>query len=127
MLLDLHSWFRYLVLLSGLAVIGYAVYGLAGHRPFDKTMSVLGSVFRTLMDMTAILGVAVLFTGRFPAGLGGHILIMLAAVAISHVVPAVMRRRPPSKRTYPPYIVATVAVLVLVALGTLAAGFPIVG
>lgn len=127
MFLDLHSWFRYLVLLSGLAVIGYAVYGLAMHRPHDKTMSVLGSLFRSMMDLTAILGVAVLFTGLFPAGLGGHIILMLLATAISHVVPSVMRRRPPSKRTYPPYIVATAAALVLVVLGTLAAGFPIVG
>lgn len=127
MFLHLHSGLRYLALLAGLAVIGYAVYGLATGRPHDKNMYVLGGVFRAMMDLTAILGVALLFTGRFPAGLGGHIAIMLLATAISHVVPRVMRNRPPEQRTYPPYIVATLVALVLVALGTLATGHPIVG
>jgi hypothetical protein len=52
---------------------------------------------------------------------------MLLATAISHVVPRVMRNRPPAKRTYGPWIVATLVALVLVALGTLAVGQPIVG
>lgn len=127
MFLDLHSGFRYLALLAGLAVIGYAIYGMATKRPYDKTMSVLGSIFRSMMDLTAILGVALLFTGRFPAGLSGHIGVMLLATAISHVVPRVMRGRPPSERTYVPWIVATAVALGLVAVGTLAVGRPIVG
>ncbi len=127
MFLHLHSGFRYLALLTGLAVIGYGIYGLATHRPHDKTIAVLGSLFRTMMDLAAILGVAVLFSGRFAAGLSGHIALMLLATAISHVVPRVMRGRPPSERTYGPYVVATAVALVLVALGTLAAGHPVIG
>ncbi len=127
MFLHLHSGFRYLALLAGLAVIGYAVYGLATKRPHDKNIYTLAGIFRAMMDITAILGVALLFSGRFAAGLGGHIALMLLATAISHVVPRVMRKRPPEQRTYPPYIVATLIALILVALGTLAAGQPIVG
>ncbi len=127
MFLHLHSGFRYLALLAGLAVIGYAVYGVATGRPHDKNMRVLAGLFRAMMDLTAILGVALLFSGRFAAGLSGHIVLMLLATAISHVVPRVMRLRPPEERTYPPYIVATLAALILVALGTLATGHPIVG
>ena len=127
MFLHLHSGFRYLALLAGLAVIGYATWALATGRPHDKNVYTLAGIFRAMMDITSILGVALLFSGRFPAGLSGHITLMLLATAISHVVPRVMRKRPPEERTYPPYIVATLIALVLVALGTLAAGHPIVG
>ncbi|MFQ5536114.1 MAG: hypothetical protein ACE5GJ_01560 [Gemmatimonadota bacterium] len=125
--LHLHSGFRYLALLAGLATVGYALWGLVRHAPHDRTMDRLAVAFRAAMDVTAILGVALLFGGRFYGAVGTHAVTMVLATAVSHVVPAVMRRRPPEERTYAPYLVATLVALALVAVGTLALGRPVVG
>lgn len=122
-----HSGVRYLALLAGIALIAYAAAGLVRGRPHDRTVRILASVFRGMMDLAAFLGVAVLFSGRFYPAVGTHIVLLGLAVVVSHVVPAVMRRRPPEERTLMPYIVATAVALGLVAAGTLAIGRPVVG
>jgi heme A synthase len=128
MLLLAHSGVRYLVFLTGLLVVGYALFGLATKRPFDKTMRSLGSVFTGVMDLQVLLGVTLLVTGfGFYPALSGHIATMVLAAAVSHVVPAVMRRRPAERRSYGPYAVGASVALALVALGILSIGRPIVG
>ena len=123
-----HSGFRYLVLLSGIAVIGYALYGVATKRPHDKMMKNLAITFRSMMDISLFLGVALIMTGYgFYNDLGVHILIMILATVVSHIVPAVMRKRPQAERSLMPYAVATAIALALVAVGTPAIGRPIVG
>jgi len=74
-----------------------------------------------------LLGVAVLFTGRFYPQLGGHVVLMVFAAAVVHVISAVTKRRPPEQRTYGPHVVGTLVALVLVALGVVAIGSPLVG
>lgn len=123
----LHSGLRYLALLLGLAVIGYAGYGLATKRPHDRRLYNLAAGYRVLMDLTLFVGVALLFGGRFYPAVGTHIVVMIFATAIAHVVPAVMRKREPEQRTLAPYIVATAVSLALVAVGTVVLGKPIVG
>ena len=44
MLLQAHSGFRYLVLLMGLVVIGYAAYGLVTKAEYGKQMRVLSAI-----------------------------------------------------------------------------------
>ena len=131
-----HSGFRYLVLLSGIAVIGYALYGVATKRPHDKMMKNLAITFRSMMDISLFLGVALIMTGYgFYNDLGVHILIMILATVVSHIVPAVMRKRPQAflgadnleGLRLMPYAVATAIALALVAVGTPAIGRPIVG
>ena len=123
-----HSGFRYLVLLSGLVVIGYALYGVATKRPHDKRMKNLAITFRSMMDISLFLGVVLIMTSYGSYNdLGVHILIMVLATVVSHIVPAVMRKRPQAERTLTPYAVATAIALVLVAVGTLSIGRPIVG
>ena len=114
--------------LSGLAVIGYALYGVATKRPHDKRMKNLAITFRSMMDISLFLGVVLIMTSYgFYNDLGVHILIMVLATVVSHIVPAVMRKRPQAERTLTPYAVATAIALVLVAVGTLSIGRPIVG
>jgi hypothetical protein len=48
-----------------------------------------------------------------------HIVLMLLATAVSHVVPAVMRRRRQQERTLLPYAVATAISLALAVVGVL--------
>lgn len=122
MLLHLHSGLRWLIVLAGLAVIVYALRGVVTKRPHDATMKNLAIAFRSLMDVTLFSGFVLVMTGfDFKSDLGVHVVLMLFATAVSHVVPAVMRKRKPEQRTLLPYAVATAAALVLVFLGTLAA------
>jgi hypothetical protein len=127
MLLSAHSGFRYLVLLLGVIVIAYAAYGMATKKPYDKRMRILAAAFTGALDLTVLLGLAHLFTSRFYPQLGGHIVMMVLAVAVAHVVSVVIRRRPPEQRTYAPHLVATLIVLAIVAFGIMAIGRPIVG
>ena len=127
MLLNAHSGFRYLVLLAGLLVIGYATYGVAAKREYDRTMRILAAAFTGLVDLTAVLGLATLFSGVFYPQLGGHIVMMVLAAVVAHAVSAVMKRRPPEERTFAPHIVGTLVVLGMIASGIVAIGRPIVG
>jgi len=122
-----HSGLRYLVLLVGLLVIAYAAYGVVTKRPYDKTMRILSAVFTGTIDLTALVGLSYLFVGTFYPQLGGHIVTMVLAVAVAHVVSIVMKRRPMSQRTYMPHLIGTVVVLGLVATGIMAIGRPIFG
>ena len=127
MLLQAHSGFRYLVLLLAMVVIGYALYGLTTKRPYDKRMKVLSAAFTGVLDLQVLLGFATVFTGTFYPQLGGHIVMMVLAVAVAHVVHRVMKRRPVEKQSYGPHIVGTVVALFLIVAGIMAIGRPIVG
>ena len=127
MLFYAHSGLRYLVLLAGVLVLGYAGYGQATKREYDKTMRILAAVFTGTIDLTALFGVAHLLSGVFYPQLGGHIASMVLAAVVAHMVSAVMKRRPIAQRTFMPHIVGTLVVLALVATGIMAIGRPIVG
>ncbi len=128
MLLQAHSGFRYLVLLLGVLVILYAAYGLATKRDYDKTMRVLAAAFTGTIDLTVLLGFANLLFGiGFYPQLGGHIVMMIVAAAVAHVVYGVMKRRPDEEKSFGPHIVGTLVALGCVAAGIMAIGRPIVG
>lgn len=127
MLIQAHSGLRYLVLLTGVACIAYAIYGLAKGRPYDKRMRILAAAFVGSIDLTVLAGVAAILAGSFYPGLGGHVAMMILATAVVHIVSAVTKRRPPEERTYAPHVVGTAIALALVVMGTLALGRPVVG
>jgi hypothetical protein len=119
-MLFLHTRLPVLAALAGLVVIAYALWGTAKARPHDKAMKNLAITFRTLMDLSAFLGLVLVFTNfGFNPDLGMHIVLMLLATAVSHVVPSVMRRRRQQDRTLPPYAVATAISLALAVAGVL--------
>jgi hypothetical protein len=127
MLLSAHSAVRYLVLLLGLAVIGYATYGLATKRPYDQRMRILAAAFTGTLDLQVLVGLIYLFTSTFYPQLAGHLTMMVLAVAITHIVGAVQRKRAPEQRTYGPHVVATLIVLAIISFGIMAIGRPIIG
>lgn len=127
MLFEAHSGIRYLVLLAGLAVILYAVWGMVTGRAYDRRMRVLSAVFTGLIDLMILLGVGLLFTGMFYPQLGGHIVMMVLAAAVAHVVHGVMKRRPPEEQSYAPHLVGAVVALGLIVAGIMAIGRPVVG
>lgn len=127
MLLSAHSGLRYLVLLLGLLVVGYAAYGLITKRPYDQRMRVLALAFTVTLDLQVLIGLAYLFTSTFYPQLAGHLTMMVLAVAIAHIVSVVQRRRPPEQRTYGPHVVGTLVVLAIISFGILAIDRPILG
>jgi len=127
MLFSAHSGLRYLVLLLGLLVIAYAAFGMATKRPYDPRMRVLAAAFTGSLDLTVLVGIAHLLTSTFYPQLGGHIVMMVLAVVIAHVVSAVVRSRPLEQRTYAPHLVSALIVLAMVSFGIMAIGRPIVG
>lgn len=127
MLLQAHSGLRYLVLLAAVLVIAYAAFGLATKRPYDKRIRILSGMLVGFMDLTVLLGFANIFMGTFYPQLGGHIVMMVLATALAHVVHGVMKRRPPEAQTFTPHIVGTLIVLACVFGGVMAIGRPLVG
>lgn len=127
MLLNAHSGLRYLVFLSALLVIAHAAYGMATGRDYDTRMRILSAVFTGFIDLTVVLGLANLFTGSFYPQLGGHIVMMVFAAVIAHVVHGVMKRRPADKQSYAPHLAGTLITLVVIVVGIMAIGRPIVG
>jgi hypothetical protein len=127
MLLQAHSGFRYLVLLMGLVVIVYAAYGMATNREYTRQMRALSALFTGVIDLTVLLGFATIFAGTFYPQLGGHIVTMVLAAAVAHIVHGIMKRRPDDQRSFAPHLIGTVIVLGMVAAGIMAIGRPIVG
>lgn len=119
-LFQAHSGLRYLVLLVGLAALIYFLSGLATKRPVDKGVRILGSVFTGLLDLQVLLGLIMVAMGRFYPQLIGHIVMMVLAAAVTHVL-LVMNR----KRATPGYVLPLIAVavaLVFIAGGIMAIG-----
>lgn len=116
-----HSGIRYLVLLLGVLALGYALYGVAGRRPYDQNMRKLAGFFSVALQINILTGLALLFAGTgFYPQLGMHVLVMISAAVVAQIVPSVMRRRPEAERTYMPHLVNIAAAIALVAYGILA-------
>jgi hypothetical protein len=122
-----HSGFRYVVFLMGVLTVGYALYGLVGRRPLDKNMRILGAAFAGSFHLQVLLGLALIFMGQFSGMVIGHVMMMVLAAATAQIVPSVMRRRPPEKRSYLPYLVGAAVALALAATGVMALGRPVLG
>ena len=126
-LLYAHSGFRYVVFLVGVIALLYAVFGLATRRPMDMRMRVLRAAFAGCFDLQILLGLSLIFTGRFSGQVAGHFMLMIFAAVVAHLVPSVMRRRPPERRSWGPYVVGILVSLALAATGVLALGRPVLG
>jgi hypothetical protein len=122
-----HSGWRYLILLGGIAMVGYALYGQLTGRDYDRRMRILGSAYAGLMHLQILLGIAMIFAGRFGPGSGVHIITMGFAAACAQIPVSVMRRRPEAERTFGPYAVFGALSLALVFLGIASLGRPIIG
>ena len=122
MFLAAHSGIRYLVFLTGLAVIAYGLYGLLGKKEYTDTMGRLSSAFTGLVDLQILTGVAVMFSRPFGTQLIGHLLMTALAALVAHGVGSVMRKRPPEAKTYAPHVIGTTLALALIVGGIMAIG-----
>ncbi len=127
MLFYAHSGIRYLVFLSGVITLGYALFGLVARRDHDKGMRIAAAIFAGSLDLNILVGAGLLFSGRFFPGVGVHLVFMLAATVVAHLVPGVMKRTSVEKRTYAPYVIGTAVSLALVVTGITMLGRPLLG
>jgi len=125
--LNAHTGLRYLILLGGVLTVLYATYGVVSGRSYDKRMRILSSSFVGTIHLQLLLGLALLFSGRFQPAVTGHIFMMLFAAAAAQVPVSVMRRRPEELKSYLPHAIGAIAALALIAAGIMAIGRPIVG
>ena len=88
-LVDIHSVFRWVVLIVALVAIAFAVLAAAGSRPWDRLAERLSFFFPLAMDIQAAIGLVVWVLGSRWSGdtfLGWiHPGLMLAAVGLAHV------------------------------------------
>jgi 4-amino-4-deoxy-L-arabinose transferase-like glycosyltransferase len=122
MLFYAHSGLRYLVLLAGLATLVYALAGIIVRAPYKRPMRILSTIFAGTLHLQVVMGLALLFTGRFYPQLIGHIFLMVLAAVAAQVVPSIMRRRPEEQRSYLPHAVSAIVALGLIYFGVVAIG-----
>jgi hypothetical protein len=109
----LHSLLRYPVFLTGLAAFGYALWGMAGKRPYQKLMWDLASAFTVTLYIQVVLGFLLIFTYRFFSGpLGLHMAFTMVAAAAN-------RRRPRDERDFGIHVMGVGLALALVVAGIL--------
>jgi heme A synthase len=125
--LQSHSGFRYLVLLAGFLTVLYSIYGAASKRPYDSKIRLISSTFAGLTHFQLLLGMALIFSGRFQPAVAGHVVMMLFAAASGQIPVSVMRRRPDEEKTYLPHGVWALVSLVAIVAGMMAIGKPLVG
>jgi vacuolar-type H+-ATPase subunit I/STV1 len=84
-----HSYWRWVVLLVGLASIVLSVISLTGNRPWDALSDRLAMYFTIAMDVQLLIGIIVWIVEQRWSGdlfLGYiHPLAMIGAVALAHV------------------------------------------
>lgn len=120
-LFTLHWAVRYLVLLAGLAAVVVAALRLR-EGTIGESGRIAGAIFSGMLDLQLLLGVGVLLTRAFYPALMGHLTMMLLAVVVAHATMAVLKRRPPERRSPAIQLGGTVLALVLIVGGIMAIG-----
>jgi ABC-type uncharacterized transport system permease subunit len=125
LLFHAHSGLRYLVLLAGLVAVVAAAASLRPGR-LSAAAVTAGRVYAVLISVQFVLGLILLFVWPFRPIVFGHIVMMLAAVALAHAVVLAGKSRPPGRRSAALQLAGLLASLALVAGGILAIGRSIV-
>jgi hypothetical protein len=128
-LLYLHSWLRWLILLAAFALVIRLALGLAQKSAFGKSARILTSAFSGLMDLQVLLGVIQLVVGwqTYTALAGGfpltqieHMTVLLLAAVAAHL-PSRWKNLPDALRYRNGLIVAAgVILMIVVGVSTLA-------
>ena len=124
--LNAHSGLRYLILLLGVLTALYALVGMARKQPADKAGLTMLRIWTVLLDIQFILGIITILTGKFYGQLMGHIVMMIAAIAVAHLGAVRLKKAEPAARTNGLLLAATLIPLALMIAGILAIGRAIV-
>lgn len=124
-LFQFHSGWRYLVLLAGVVTIALALPGLRGNRIGEGVLRAV-RIFAIVLDVQVLIGIALLALRPFVPQVIGHLVMMVAAVAVAHLLSVTLKKRPPERRTAGLALAGIGICLALVVAGILALGRPIV-
>jgi len=123
-----HSGFRYVVLVVGLAAAVIAAARLvrgAGSSSGDFSLK-LFRVFVITVDIQVLFGIAVVILRPFQPAFIGHIVSMVLALAVAHVMAVRIRKRPADQKGSGPVLVGVLAVFALIIGGIMAIGRPLI-
>jgi hypothetical protein len=88
-LLQVHSYFRWVVLLAAIAAIIFALMSAIGSRPWDGISERTGLIFSIFMDIQLLVGAVLWIVQQRWTSVGFnsvvHPLAMIAALALVHV------------------------------------------
>ena len=119
-LLGAHSGLRFLVLFAGLFSIAVCAIGLVQKKEFSKLARISGSVFVGLLDLQVLLGVAMVLMGTWYPKLIGHLVMMLSAAVLTHVL--LIKNRRSARPGYVLPLIAVGVAFVLIVGGIYAIG-----
>ncbi len=121
-ILTVHSWLRWVILLVALLALGKHIAGLVRGSAYDALSARLLTAFSGLMDLQALIGLITLIAGwqafsaaGFPLTQMEHLGAMLLAAIVAHL-PARWKERPAAVR-YRNGLLVVIAALVLIVLG----------
>lgn len=92
-LFQAHSGLRYLVLLAGVVALVWFLVGSIRQQPYRPPAPAALATFAGLLDLQALLGITMWAGGRRPERIVDHLVFMVAAVVVVHLVSIVQRRR----------------------------------
>jgi hypothetical protein len=121
-----HSGWRYLVLLMAVLTTVYALAGFVQKKPVTAAGLTLLRIFTVVIDIQMLLGIVTLLTGRFYPQLMGHLVVMIAAIAVAHLGSARLKKAAPEARTNGQLLAASLIPLLLIIAGILAIQRPII-
>ena len=137
-LLFLHSWGRWLVLLTGVLAVFRAYGGWTGNRPFTKADNGISAAFSGFMWLQVIVGLGLYFGDTRPWGLHGlqvygmknaearffgmeHIAVMIIAAALAQVGRIALKKAPADalkhKKAFIYFGIALLLVLLMIPWG----------
>jgi hypothetical protein len=137
-LLTLHSWSRWFVLVLGLLAVYRAYVGWTGNRPFAKGDNAISASFSGFMWLQVLIGFGLYF-GLSPFGLNAmkqagamkdpttrffgmeHVLVMIIAAALAQVGRIALKKAPTDvlkhKKAFTYFGIALLLVLLMIPWG----------
>lgn len=124
MLFQAHSGLRYLVLLAGAVAAVWFLFGWISRKRYGPPAPAALAAFVGLLDLQGLIGVVMYVAGRRAPGIVDHLVVMLGAIVVVHLMAITIKKRPgPIGYGLP---LATVALgLALIVLGIRLLGRPI--
>ena len=121
-----HSGWRYAVLFIALMTIVYALLGMVRKHTVDKSGMALMRMFTIFLDIQFALGIVTLFTRPFYSALIGHLVMMIAAIAVAHLGLVRLKKGAPESRSYGLMLASSLIPLALIVAGIVAIQRPII-
>lgn|GEM_PF-368253 len=121
-----HSWLRYLVLLVALAALIALAYSVTTGRS-PRMARNLSTSFAGLLDLQAVLGIALVMGGILLDAVTGHLILMVFAVVVTHASFLIGQQLSNVRRELAMRFAGIVLALALIVVGIMALGQSVLG